>query len=98
MDSGAWWAIVQGGHKGSDMTDWLTLRLITIRNHQTCSVLKLMLQILKTKKLPSIPFLVSNVWIKLRSNLVPNFSLFKVWDFPGGSDGKASVYNVRDPG
>ena len=25
-------------------------------------------------------------------------SLFDMLDFPGGSDGKASVYNARDPG
>ena len=86
------------GHKGSDPIDWLTLKLIAIYNDQACSVLKLMPQILKTKKLPSIPFLVFNVWIKLRSNPVPNFSIFKMWDFSGGSDAKASAYNEGDQG
>ena len=29
---------------------------------------------------------------------MPNFSVFKMWDFPGSSDAKASAYNTGDPG
>ena len=29
---------------------------------------------------------------------VENLGGCKLWNFPGGSDGKASVYNVGDPG
>ena len=45
-----------------------------------------------------------NIWdftvhVLLKSGL-ENFEHYftSVWDFPGGSDGKASVYNVGDPG
>ena len=32
------------------------------------------------------------------SNTVLSFTMIIIKDFPGGSDGKASVYNVGDPG
>ena len=35
-------------------------------------------------------------FLRLRSFFFRSFSA--LMDFPGGSDGKASVYNVRDPG
>ena len=31
MDRGAWWAIVHGGHKESDMTEQLTLSLLLLK-------------------------------------------------------------------
>ena len=35
-------------------------------------------------------------WVARQENLQPSF--LGTLDFPGGSDGKASVYNVGDPG
>ena len=35
---------------------------------------------------------------KQKTSLLGNISLTLDLDFPGGSDGKASVYNVGDPG
>ena len=29
---------------------------------------------------------------------MPNFSIFKMWDFSGGSDTKVSAYNEGDQG
>ena len=39
----------------------------------------------------SIPFIATTLPI-------PHLTLMPLSDFPGGSDGKASVYNVGDPG
>ena len=93
MDRGAWQAIVQGGHKESDMTEQLSTAQYFGGTQGLCCFR--IQNILRTEpnSVSLLPWFDST---SAQREGVPIIGA--ILGFPGGSDSKESTYNARDAG
>ena len=93
--------IIHGVSKVSDVTERLSVHFTNI----AYSIFHYLRQNSTKKKCNIMVINIYEMCNKLKKNDILQsdsnknlIALFSFWDFPGGSDSKASVYNVRDLG